>query len=40
MGFMTNKDEDKRMNDPEYQDAIVKGIKQGLDQRFKITKNP
>jgi len=40
MGFMTNKEEDKRMSDPEYQDAIVKGIKQGLDQRFKITKNP
>lgn len=38
LGFMTNPSEDKRMGDSKYQDKLVKGILNGINEYFKIKK--
>lgn len=35
MGFMTNPDEDKKMQEEEYQNQMVKGLADGIDAYFK-----
>ncbi len=34
-GFMTNKEEDKRLQDPEYQAKLVQGIVEGIEEYYK-----
>ena len=34
-GFMTNKEEDKKLQDPEYQAKLVQGIVKGIEEYFK-----
>ncbi|AIQ18032.1 N-acetylmuramoyl-L-alanine amidase [Paenibacillus sp. FSL H7-0357] len=36
MGFMTNRNEDMKLSEDEYQDKIVQGIKRGLDSYYKV----
>ena len=33
-GFMTNKEEDKKLQDPEYQEKLVQGIVNGIEEYF------
>ena len=33
-GFMTNKTEDERLQDPEYQEKLVQGIVRGIEEYF------
>jgi len=33
-GFMTNKEEDKKLQDPEYQAKLVQGIVEGIEEYF------
>ena len=35
MGFMTNRNDEKKLNDPEYQNKIAEGIKLGIIEYFK-----
>ena len=34
MGFMTNKQEDIKMQDDDYQNSMVKGMANGIDKYF------
>ena len=34
MGFMSNPEEDRNLNSPDYQDKIVEGISNGVDEYF------
>ena len=34
MGFMTNKQDDQQMSDPEFQDTMAQGIADGIDSYF------
>ncbi len=34
-GFMTNEEEDRKLQDPEYQEKLVRGIVEGIEEYFK-----
>lgn len=34
MGFMTNENDDRKMNDPTFQEKMVQGIADGIDAYF------